>query len=106
MDLLTYAILKKKLSSSSTGVSDIRYENGALVFVLGDSSEVSVDLPQDEFRITPEGDLEIVTADGNTILYSVPHFRITESGDLEIAAQGNTIIYDGPHYDFICGGSA
>lgn len=83
MDLLTYAILKKKLSSSSTGVSDIQYRDGALVFILGDGSEVSIDLPQDEFRITPEGDLEIVTADGNTILYS-----------------------SNAAYDLICGGNA
>lgn len=105
MDLITYALLKKKLSQSSAGVSDIQYKDGALVFILGDGSELSIDMPQDDFTITPEGNLQIETADGKQLLYEGPRFSV-EDDTLIIEAGGQTISYAGPHYSVIYGGPA
>lgn len=40
IDLITYALLKRKLSEAATGISEAKIENGNLVFVLADGSQL------------------------------------------------------------------
>lgn len=41
LDLITYALLKSKISEAATGIQSIKVENGELVFTLSDGSIVS-----------------------------------------------------------------
>lgn len=41
LDLITYALLKSKISEAATGIQSIKVENGELVFTLSDGSVVS-----------------------------------------------------------------
>ena len=70
IDLTTYALLRKQIASTASGVSDVRAEGDELVFVLADGREVRVAIPATEIRdavvrddvlvLTLEDDKEIV----------------------------------------------
>ena len=42
IDLTTYALLRKQITSVASGISDVRAEGDELVFVLADGREVRV----------------------------------------------------------------
>lgn len=48
LDLITYALLKSKISEAATGIQSIKVENGELVFTLSDGSIVSAGKLWDE----------------------------------------------------------
>lgn len=70
IDLTTYALLRKQITSAVSGVSDVRAEGDELVFVLEDGREVRVAIPATEIRdavvrddvlvLTLEDDKEVV----------------------------------------------
>ena len=70
IDLTTYALLRKQISSVASGISDVRAEGDELVFVLVDGREVRVAIPATEIRdavvrddilvLTLEDDKEVV----------------------------------------------
>ena len=41
LDLITYALLKSKISEAATGIQSVKVENGELVFTLSDGSVIS-----------------------------------------------------------------
>ena len=43
MDVITYALLKKKIESAATGITDIHKEDGYIVFVMADGSEFRIE---------------------------------------------------------------
>ena len=48
LDLITYALLKSKLSETATGIQSVKVENGELIFTLSDGSVVSAGKLWDE----------------------------------------------------------
>lgn len=48
LDLITYALLKSKISEAATGIQSVKVENGELVFTLSDGSVVSAGKLWDE----------------------------------------------------------
>ena len=70
IDLTTYALLRKQITTAASGVSDVRAEGDELVFVLADGHEVRVAIPATEIRdavvrddvlvLTLENDKEII----------------------------------------------
>lgn len=70
IDLTTYALLRKQITTAASGVSDVRAEGDELVFVLADGHEVRVAIPATEIRdavvrddvlvLTLENDKEVV----------------------------------------------
>lgn len=48
LDLITYALLKSKISEAATGIQSVKVENGELVFTLSDGSIVSAGKLWDE----------------------------------------------------------
>ena len=70
IDLTTYALLRKQITTAASGISDVRAEGDELVFVLADGNEVRVAIPATEIRdavvrddvlvLTLEDDKEIV----------------------------------------------
>lgn len=70
IDLTTYALLRKQITSAVSGVSDVRAEGDELIFVLEDGREVRVAIPATEIRdavvrddvlvLTLEDDKEVV----------------------------------------------
>ena len=48
LDLITYALLKSKISETTTGIQSVKVENGELVFTLSDGSIVSAGKLWDE----------------------------------------------------------
>lgn len=50
IDLTTYALLRKQITTAASGVSDVRAEGDELVFVLADGHEVRVAIPATEIR--------------------------------------------------------
>lgn len=70
IDLTTYALLRKQITTAASGISDVRAEGDELVFVLADGNEVRVAIPATEIRdavvrddvlvLTLEDDKEVV----------------------------------------------
>ena len=70
IDLTTYALLRKQITTAASGISDVRAEGDELVFVLVDGHEVRVAIPATEIRdavvrddvlvLTLENDKEII----------------------------------------------
>ena len=48
LDLITYALLKSKISETATGIQSVKVENGELIFTLSDGSVVSAGKLWDE----------------------------------------------------------
>lgn len=48
LDLITYALLKSKISEAATGIQSVKVENGELIFTLSDGSVVSAGKLWDE----------------------------------------------------------
>ena len=48
LDLITYALLKSKISEAATGIQSVKVENGELIFTLSDGSIVSAGKLWDE----------------------------------------------------------
>lgn len=73
LDLITYALLKKKIEEAATGISNIRYENGSLVFELADGTTTStpIDFPGADvptFQYEPEENLLKISYSDGTVL--------------------------------------
>ena len=58
LDIITYALLRKQITSAVSGVSDVRAEGDELVFVLEDGREVRVAVPVPTFSVV-DGMLQI-----------------------------------------------
>ena len=75
-DVITYALLKKKIESASTGIADAKYENGKLIFILGDGSTLEIPLDISSgvagAQVNENGALVISFSDGTNLTYDVP----------------------------------
>lgn len=78
MDVITYAILKKKIEAAATGIVDIRKEDGYIVFVMQDGTEfriedstkdiIAVDIDEDNYIVVTYED-ETTTKSDKPIPY-------------------------------------
>lgn len=75
MDIVTYALLKKKIETAATGIADIYKDGDELVFVMADGSEFRVeDATKDIIDVAIDQDNYIVITyvDGTTTVSDNP----------------------------------
>ena len=79
IDLTTYALLRKQITSVASGISDVRAEGDELVFVLEDSREVRVAIPATEIRdaVVRDDTLVLTLADSQEVVVDA---TLTQSG--------------------------
>ena len=79
IDLTTYALLRKQITTAASGVSDVRAEGDELVFVLADGHEVRVAIPATEIRdaVVRDDVLVLTLADDKEVVVDT---TLTQSG--------------------------
>lgn len=95
IDLTTYALLRKQITSAASGVSDVRAEGDELIFVLADGREVRVAVPATGIRNAEVRDeaLVLTLADGEEVIYrppAAPTFSVVD-GMLQITYEEEVI---------------
>ena len=72
LDVITYALLRKQITSAASGISDVRTEGSDLIFVLSDGREVRVKVPATGIRNAEvrDGALVLTLADGQELIYA------------------------------------
>lgn len=74
-DVITYALLKKKIEQAATGIVGAEYKDGKLVFTLGDGSKLEVPLDISSgvagALVNESGALVISFSDGTNLIYDV-----------------------------------
>lgn len=75
-DVITYALLKKKIEQAATGITGAEYKDGKLIFTLGDGSKLEVPLDISsgvaDALVNESGALVISFSDGTNLIYDVP----------------------------------
>ena len=75
-DVVTYALLKKKIEQAATGITGAEYKDGKLIFTLGDGSKLEVPLDISSgvagALVNESGALVISFSDGTNLTYDVP----------------------------------
>lgn len=75
-DVVTYALLKKKIEQSTSGIVGAEYKDGKLIFTLGDGSilEVPLDISSGVAGalVNESGALVISFSDGTNLTYDAP----------------------------------
>ena len=75
-DVVTYALLKKKIEQAATGIVSAEYKDGKLIFTLGDGSNLEVPLDISSgvagALVNESGALVISFSDGTNLIYDVP----------------------------------
>lgn len=76
LDVVTYALLKKKIEQAATGITGAEYKEGKLIFTLGDGSKLEVPLDISSgvagALVNESGALVISFSDGTNLIYDVP----------------------------------
>lgn len=76
LDVVTYALLKKKIEQAATGITGAEYKDGKLIFTLGDGSKLEVPLDISsgvaDALVNESGALVISFSDGTNLIYDVP----------------------------------
>lgn len=76
LDVVTYALLKKKIEQAATGITGAEYKDGKLIFTLGDGSKLEVPLDISSgvagALVNESGALVISFSDGTNLIYDVP----------------------------------
>jgi hypothetical protein len=75
-DVVTYALLKRKIEQAATGITGAEYKDGKLIFTLGDGSKLEVPLDISSgvagALVNESGALVISFSDGTNLIYDVP----------------------------------
>lgn len=75
-DVITYALLKKKIEQAATGITGAEYKDGKLIFTLGDGSKLEVPLDISSgvagALVNESGALVISFSDGTNLIYDAP----------------------------------
>ena len=75
-DVVTYALLKKKIEQAATGITGAEYKEGKLIFTLGDGSKIEIPLDISSgvagALVNESGALVISFSDGTNLIYDVP----------------------------------
>lgn len=75
-DVVTYALLKRKIEQAATGITGAEYKEGKLIFTLGDGSKLEVPLDISSgvagALVNESGALVISFSDGTNLIYDVP----------------------------------
>lgn len=75
-DVVTYALLKKKIEQAATGITSAEYKEGKLIFTLGDGNKLEVPLDISSgvagALVNESGALVISFSDGTNLIYDVP----------------------------------
>lgn len=75
-DVVTYALLKKKIEQTATGIVGAEYKDGKLIFTLGDGNKLEVPLDISsgvaDALVNESGALVISFSDGTNLVYDVP----------------------------------
>ena len=76
LDVVTYALLKKKIEQAATGIVGAEYKEGKLIFTLGDGSKLEVPLDISSgvagALVNESGALVISFSDGTNLIYDAP----------------------------------
>lgn len=76
LDVVTYALLKRKIEQAATGITGAEYKDGKLIFTLGDGSKLEVPLDISSgvagALVNESGALVISFSDGTNLIYDVP----------------------------------
>lgn len=76
LDVVTYALLKKKIEQAATGITGAEYKDGKLIFTLGDGSKLEVPLDISSgvagALVNESGALVISFLDGTNLIYDAP----------------------------------
>lgn len=76
LDVVTYALLKKKIEQAATGITGAEYKDGKLIFTLGDGSKLEVPLDISSgvagALVNESGALVISFSDGTNLIYDAP----------------------------------
>ena len=76
LDVVTYALLKRKIEQAATGITGAEYKDGKLIFTLGDGSKLEVPLDISSgvagALVNESGALVISFSDGTNLTYDVP----------------------------------
>ena len=76
LDVVTYALLKKKIEQAATGITGAEYKDGKLIFTLGDGSKLEVPLDISSgvagALVNESGAIVISFSDGTNLIYDVP----------------------------------
>lgn len=76
LDVVTYALLKKKIEQAATGITGAEYKDGKLIFTLGDGSKLEIPLDISSgvagALVNESGALVISFSDGTNLIYDVP----------------------------------
>ena len=107
-DVVTYALLKKKIEQAASGIQDIKYQDGVLIFSLADGNRIEVPLDISSgvagAAINENGALEISFSDGTKLIYDVPtlveqkldeHITLFESLGLSVIDGKLHMTYEG-----------
>ena len=75
-DVVTYALLKRKIEQAATGITGAEYKEGKLIFTLGDGNKLEVPLDFSSgvagALVNESGALVISFSDGTNLIYDVP----------------------------------
>ena len=103
MDLITYGALVNKIKTASTGIADIKKEDGYIVFVMGDGTEfriedstkdiIAVDIDNENYIVVTYED-ETTTKSDNPIPYpsemvGATTSKVGESGLVPAPSKGS-----------------
>lgn len=93
IDLTTYALLRKQITSAVSGVSDVRAEGDELVFVLEDGREVRVAIPATEIRdaVVRDDVLVLTLADDKEVVIDATLTKEGQAADAK--ATGGALAY-------------
>ena len=86
IDLTTYALLRKQITSAVSGVSDVRAEGDELVFVLEDGREVRVAIPATEIRdaVVRDDVLVLTLADDKEVVVDTTLTKSGQAADAKV----------------------
>lgn len=92
IDLTTYALLRKQITTAASGISDVRAEGDELVFVLADGHEVRVAIPATEIRdaVVRDDVLVLTLTDGKEVVVDATLTQSGQAADAKVT--GDTFI--------------
>ena len=89
IDLTTYALLRKQITSVASGISDVRAEGDELVFVLADGNEVRVAIPATEIRdaVVRDDVLVLTLADDKEVVVDTTLTQSGQAADAKVTGE-------------------
>ena len=97
-DVITYALLKKKIEQAASGIQDIKYQDGKLIFSLADGNTIEVPLDISSgvagALVDESGALVISFSDGTKLIYDVPSLVENSLAPVKEQVTANTTLLE------------